>query len=84
MIVGTGSPPDACGMRNVGQWGVTGQALISPGTGPADREQEEDKMNHDQARARLLAERAEVADLLADAESAGQQDRATEDEAATR
>lgn len=40
-------------------------------------------MNHDQARARLLAERAEVADLLADAESAGQQDRATEDEEAT-
>jgi RNA polymerase-binding transcription factor len=33
-------------------------------------------MNQDQARARLLAERAEVADLLADAESAGQQDRA--------
>jgi DnaK suppressor protein len=37
-------------------------------------------MDHDQARARLLAERAEVADLLADAESAGQQDRETEDE----
>ena len=40
-------------------------------------------MDHDQARARLLAERAEVAELLADAESAGQQDRATEDEEAT-
>jgi RNA polymerase-binding transcription factor len=40
-------------------------------------------MDHDQARARLLAERAEVADLLADAESAGQQDRETEDEEAT-
>ena len=39
-------------------------------------------MDHDQARARLLAERAEVADLLADAESAGQQDRETEDEEA--
>jgi DnaK suppressor protein len=39
-------------------------------------------MDHDQARARLLAERAEVADLLADAESAGQQDRVTEDEEA--
>ncbi|HUZ39412.1 MAG TPA: hypothetical protein VMV17_24070 [Streptosporangiaceae bacterium] len=34
-------------------------------------------MDQDQARARLLAERAEVADLLAGAESAGQQDRAT-------
>ncbi len=39
-------------------------------------------MDHDQARARLLAERAEVADLLADAESAGRQDRETEDEEA--
>jgi DnaK suppressor protein len=39
-------------------------------------------MDHDQARARLLAERAEVADLLAGAESAGQQDRETEDEEA--
>jgi DnaK suppressor protein len=37
-------------------------------------------MDSDQARARLLAERAEVADLLADAESAGQQDRAAEQE----
>jgi DnaK suppressor protein len=40
-------------------------------------------MNHDQARARLLAERTEVAELLAGAESEGQQDRATEDEEAT-
>jgi DnaK suppressor protein len=40
-------------------------------------------MDHDQARARLLAERAEVADLLAGTESAGEQDRATEDEEAT-
>ena len=40
-------------------------------------------MNHDEARARLLAERAEVTGLLAGAESAGQQDRATEDEEAT-
>ena len=40
-------------------------------------------MNHDQARARLLAERTEVAELLTGAESEGQQDRATEDEEAT-
>ena len=39
-------------------------------------------MNHDEARARLLAERAEVAELLGGAESAGQEDRATEDEEA--
>ncbi len=39
-------------------------------------------MDHDQARARLLAERAEVAELLAGAESAGQEDRASEDEEA--
>jgi DnaK suppressor protein len=37
-------------------------------------------MDQDRARARLLAERAEVEGLLADAESAGQQDRAAEDE----
>jgi DnaK suppressor protein len=37
-------------------------------------------MDSDQARARLLAERDEVADLLAGAESAGQQDRAAEQE----
>jgi DnaK suppressor protein len=37
-------------------------------------------MDADQARERLLAERAEVEDLLRDAESAGQQDRAAEDE----
>ena len=37
-------------------------------------------MDADQARARLLAERAEVEDLLKDAESAGQQDRAAEGE----
>jgi RNA polymerase-binding transcription factor len=37
-------------------------------------------MDSDQARARLLAERAEVAGLLAGAESAGQQDRAAERE----
>ncbi len=37
-------------------------------------------MDEDQARARLRAERAEVAGLLADTESAGQQDRAAEDE----
>lgn len=37
-------------------------------------------MDEDRARARLLAERAEVADLLGDTESAGRQDRATEDE----
>ena len=37
-------------------------------------------MDEDQARARLLAERAEVAVLLTDTESAGQQDRAVEDE----
>jgi len=40
-------------------------------------------MDHEEARARLLAERAEVTGLLAGAESAGQQDRATEDEEAT-
>ena len=39
-------------------------------------------MDEEQARARLLAERAEVVDLLNDAELAGQQDRATEDEEA--
>jgi DnaK suppressor protein len=39
-------------------------------------------MDHDQARARLLAERAEVADLLAGTESAARQDRETEDEEA--
>lgn len=32
-------------------------------------------MDYDRARARLLAERAEVSDLLRDAESAGRQDR---------
>jgi DnaK suppressor protein len=37
-------------------------------------------MDEDQARARLRAERAEVAALLADTEAAGQQDRVTEDE----
>jgi DnaK suppressor protein len=37
-------------------------------------------MDEDQARARLRAERAEVEGLLTDAESAGQQDRAAEDE----
>lgn len=37
-------------------------------------------MNEDQARARLRAERAEVADLVREAESAGQQDRAAEGE----
>lgn len=37
-------------------------------------------MDHDQARARLLAERAEVADSLRDAESAAQRDRAASDE----
>jgi DnaK suppressor protein len=41
---------------------------------------EEDEMDQDQARARLLAERAEVAALLSDAEEAGQEDRETEDE----
>jgi len=37
-------------------------------------------MDHDQARARLLAERGEVADLLAGTESSAQEDRETEDE----
>lgn len=37
-------------------------------------------MDEDQAGARLRAERAEVADLLAGAEAAGQQDRSAEDE----
>jgi len=40
-------------------------------------------MDNEQARARLLAERAEVQDLLRDTEQAGQQDREAEDEAAT-
>jgi DnaK suppressor protein len=40
-------------------------------------------MNHDEARARLLAERSEVAELLAGAERGGQEDRETEDEEAT-
>ena len=39
-------------------------------------------MDNEQARARLLAERAEVQDLLRDTEQAGQQDRETEDEVA--
>jgi DnaK suppressor protein len=39
-------------------------------------------MDFDRARAQLLAERAEVADLLAGAESSGQEDRAVEDEEA--
>ena len=37
-------------------------------------------MNHDEARARLVAERAEVADLLAGTESSAREDRETEDE----
>jgi DnaK suppressor protein len=37
-------------------------------------------MDEDQAGARLRAERAEVADLLAGAEAAGRQDRSAEDE----
>ena len=37
-------------------------------------------MDQDQARARLLAERAEVVELLRDAESAGRQDRDSEAE----
>jgi DnaK suppressor protein len=40
-------------------------------------------MNHDEARARLQAERAEVAELLTGAESEGREDRETEDEEAT-
>jgi len=39
-------------------------------------------MNPDEARARLLAERAEVTELLTGAESAGREDRETEDEEA--
>jgi len=39
-------------------------------------------MDNEQARARLLAERAEVQGLLRDSERAGQQDRETEDETA--
>ena len=35
-------------------------------------------MNHDEARARLLAERTEVADLLAGTESSSREDRETE------
>src|SRR5262249_59541918 len=38
-------------------------------------------MDNEQARARLLAERAEVEDLLRDTEQAGQQDREAEAEA---
>ena len=34
-------------------------------------------MNHDEARARLQAERAEVAELLTGAESEGREDRET-------
>ena len=37
-------------------------------------------MDHDRARSLLLAERAEVADLLAGTESSAQEDRETEDE----
>ncbi len=37
-------------------------------------------MDHDEARARLLAERTEVADLLAGTESSARADRETEDE----
>lgn len=39
-------------------------------------------MDEAQARTRLQAERAEVADLLGETESAGERDRATEDEEA--
>src|SRR5262249_61279794 len=39
-------------------------------------------MDNEQARARLLAERAEVEGLLRDTEQAGQEDRETEDEVA--
>jgi DnaK suppressor protein len=39
-------------------------------------------MDNEQARARLLAERAEVEGLLRDTERAGQEDRETEDEVA--
>jgi DnaK suppressor protein len=39
-------------------------------------------MDNEQARARLLAERAEVEGLLRDTERAGQQDRDTEDDVA--
>jgi DnaK suppressor protein len=39
-------------------------------------------MDNEQARARLLAERAEVQGLLRDTERAGQQDREAEDESA--
>jgi DnaK suppressor protein len=39
-------------------------------------------MDNEEARARLLAERAEVEDLLRDTERAGQQDRETENELA--
>ena len=39
-------------------------------------------MDNEQVRARLLAERAEVEDLLRDTERAGQEDRETEDEVA--
>jgi DnaK suppressor protein len=39
-------------------------------------------MDNEQARARLLAERAEVEDLLRDTERAGEQDRDTEDDVA--
>jgi DnaK suppressor protein len=37
-------------------------------------------MDHDEARERLLAERTEVADLLAGTESSAREDRETEDE----
>jgi RNA polymerase-binding transcription factor len=40
-------------------------------------------MDNEQARTRLLAERAEVEGLLRDTEQSGQQDREAEDEAAT-
>ena len=39
-------------------------------------------MDNEQARARLLAERAEVEGLLRDTERAGQEDRETEDDVA--
>ena len=44
-------------------------------------EDEAGQMDQEQARARLRTERAEVADLLKDAEVTGQEIRATEDEA---
>ena len=62
--------PSADGQGGEGRLGAAGSPLLLP------------SMDNEQARARLLGERAEVEGLLREAERAGQADRETEDEVA--